>query len=145
MIAHDYKMPYTWQSILGFQTQVAEVWGVEADFTHWKGYNFARQRDPNLFFDPVTGYNRNPTTAGRPDPKFTRIQWLESNGRADYAAISSALTRRFRNNYQATRHLHVDVVHERQHHQLPVRGRQPVQPGGGVVALDGLPAPHACG
>ena len=102
VIAHDYKMPHTWQSILGFQTQFAEVWGVEADFTHWKGYNFGRQRDPNLFLDPVTGYNRNPTTAGRPDPKFTRIQWLESNGRADYAAISSALTRRFRNNYQAS-------------------------------------------
>jgi hypothetical protein len=101
VIAHDYKMPHTWQSILGVQTQIGDVWGVEADLTHWKGYNFARQRDPNLFLDPITGYNRNPS-AGRPDPKFTRIQWLESNGRADYAAISSALTRRFRDNYQAS-------------------------------------------
>ena len=101
VIAHDYRMPYTWQSMVGFQTQVGSEWGVEADLTHWKGYNFGRQRDPNLFFDPATGYNRNPNL-GRPDPKFTRIQWLESNGRADYAAISSALSRRYRNNWQAS-------------------------------------------
>jgi hypothetical protein len=95
-------MPNTWQSIIGVQTQVGDIWGIEADITHWKGYNFARQRDPNLFFNPVTGYNLHPTTAGRPDPTFTRIQWLESNGRADHAAISSALTRRYRNNWQAS-------------------------------------------
>ncbi|MDH4064681.1 MAG: carboxypeptidase-like regulatory domain-containing protein, partial [Acidobacteriota bacterium] len=70
VIAHDYKMPYTWQSTIGAQGQLGDIWGVEADFTHWKGYNFARQRDPNLFFNPVTGYSLNPTTAGRPDPNY---------------------------------------------------------------------------
>ncbi len=100
VIAHDYQMPHTWQSILGFQMQVQEVWGIEGDFTHWKGHNFARQRDPNLFFNPATGYNLNPNQ-GRPDPKFTRIQWLESNGRADYGAVSMAVNRRYRNNWQA--------------------------------------------
>lgn len=102
VIAHDYRMPHTWQSILGFQSELARDWGLEADLTHWKGYNFGNQRDPNLFYNPATGYNLNPTTAGRPDPKFGRIQWLASDGRADYAAISSALTRRFRQNWQAT-------------------------------------------
>lgn len=102
VIAHDYKMPYTWQSTLGAQGQVAEIWGIEADFTHWKGYNFARQRDPNLFFNPLTGYNLNPTAAGRPDPKYGRIQWLESNGSADYGAVSAALNRRYRNGWQAS-------------------------------------------
>ena len=70
------------------------------DFTHWKGYNFARQRDPNLFFNPATGYNRNPAQ-GRPDPKYGQIQWLESNGSADYAAISTGVNRRYANNWQA--------------------------------------------
>jgi hypothetical protein len=101
VIAHDYQMPYTWQSIAGFQMQVKEIWGIEADITRWKGNNFGRQRDPNLFFNPATGYNINPTI-GRPDPNYTRIQWLEANGRADYAAISSALTRRYRNNWQTS-------------------------------------------
>jgi hypothetical protein len=102
VISHDYKMPNTWQSIIGFQRQVGDIWGIEGDITYWKGYNFARQRDPNLFFNPATGYNLHPSTAGRPDPKFTQIQWLESNARADHAAISSAVTRRYRNNWQAS-------------------------------------------
>ena len=101
VIAHDYQMPSTWQSIFGMQKQVGSQLGFEADFTHWKGYNFARQRDPNLFFNPATGYNRNPNQ-GRPDPKYGQIQWLESNGRADYAAISTALNRRYANNWQAS-------------------------------------------
>jgi hypothetical protein len=101
VIAHDYQMPHTWQSIVGFQSEIASGLGVEADFTHWKGYHFGNQRDPNLFFNPATGYNINPSQ-GRPDPKFGKIQWLASDGRADYAAISSALNRRFRNNWQAS-------------------------------------------
>ena len=101
VIAHDYQMPSTWQSILGMQKQLGTQLGFEADLTHWKGYNFARQRDPNLFFNPATGYNRNPNQ-GRPDPKYGQIQWLESNGKADYAAISSAINRRYANNWQAS-------------------------------------------
>lgn len=101
VIAHDYKMPYTWQSSIGFQTQFGERYGFEADFTHWKGENFARQRDPNLQFNPATGYNVNPAS-GRPDPRFGEIQWLESTGSADFAAISSGLTKRYANNWQAS-------------------------------------------
>ena len=101
VIAHDYQMPSTWQSIVGMQKQIGSQLGFEADFTHWKGYHFARQRDPNLFFNPATGYNRNPAQ-GRPDPKYGRIQWLESNGKADYAAIATGLNRRYANNWQAS-------------------------------------------
>lgn len=102
VIAHDYLMPYTWQSTIGGQGQIGEVWGIEGDLTVWKGYNFARQRDPNLFFNPATGYSLNPTTAGRPDPRYGVIQWLESKGKADYGAISTAVNRRYRNNWQAS-------------------------------------------
>ncbi|MGQ0735452.1 MAG: carboxypeptidase regulatory-like domain-containing protein [Acidobacteriota bacterium] len=101
VIAHDYQMPHTWQSILGMQTEVMPGMGFEADITHWKGYNFGNQRDPNLFFNPATGYNVNPNQ-GRPDPKFGKIQWLASDGRADFMALSTALNRRFRSNWQAS-------------------------------------------
>jgi hypothetical protein len=101
VIAHDYQMPSTWQSIVGFQRQIGSQIGIEGDFTHWKGYHFARQRDPNLFFNPATGYNRNPAQ-GRPDPKYGQIQWLESNGKADYAAVSTGVNRRYANNWQAS-------------------------------------------
>jgi hypothetical protein len=101
VIAHDYQMPKTWQSVLGFQKQLGEAMAFDADLTHWKAYNQGRQRDPNLFFDPVTGYNRNPSSAGRPDPKFGQIQWLESSGKGDYLALATSFTRRYRNNFQA--------------------------------------------
>ncbi len=101
VIAHDYQMPKTWQSIIGFQKELGEAMAVDADVTFWKAYNQGRQRDPNLFFDPATGYNRNPATAGRPDPKFGQIQWLESNGKADHAALATSFTRRYRSNFQA--------------------------------------------
>jgi hypothetical protein len=100
VIAHDYRMPHTWQSIVGFQSEITPGLGIEADLAHWKGYNFGNQRDPNLFYNPATGYNLNPAQ-GRPDPKFGKIQWLASDGRADYAALSTAVNRRFKNNWQA--------------------------------------------
>jgi hypothetical protein len=102
VIASDYKMPYTWQSSVGFQTQFGTRWGFEADLTHWKGYNFARQRDPNLAFNPVTGTNVPPTAATRPDPKFGQIQWLESKGRADYAALQTGINKRYSSNWQSS-------------------------------------------
>jgi hypothetical protein len=101
VIAADYKMPYTWQSSIGFQTQVGTRWGFEADLTHWKGYNFARQRDPNLTYNPVTGYNL-PPAQGRPDPKFGQIQWLESKGKADQASLQTGINKRYANNWQAS-------------------------------------------
>ncbi len=103
VIAHDYKMPYTWQSTIGFQKQLGPVMMFEADFTKSKAYNQARSRDLNLFYNPANGYNLNPNAAtGRPDPNYTTISWLESTGRADSAQISAALHRRFRNNLQAS-------------------------------------------
>ncbi len=102
VIAHDYQMPHTWQSIIGFQSEITPGLGLEADVTRWKGYHFGNQRDPNLFFNPATGYNVNFNTGGRPDLKFGKIQWLASDGRADFATISTAVTRRFRNNWQAS-------------------------------------------
>jgi len=98
VIGHDYVLPYTWQSSLGFQKQLSDVLGVEADVVYWREYNTPRARDLNLSFNPATGYNL--PTSLRPDPKFTQIQWMEPNGKADYAALSTGLTRRFRDNFQ---------------------------------------------
>jgi hypothetical protein len=128
VIAHDYQMPSTWQSIVGMQKQIGSQLGFEADFTHWKGYHFARQRDPNLFFDPVTGYNRNPATAGRPDPKYGQIQWLESNGQADYAAIAAGLNRRYANNWQASMNYTYMLFMRDNTNGFQSQGNNPFQP-----------------
>ncbi len=67
---------------------------------HWNEYNIDRARDINLFYDPVTGYNKDLTTFGRPDPNYGQFQWQDSTGRSDYLALSTGLTRRFRDNFQ---------------------------------------------
>ena len=99
VISPDFRMPYTWQTSVGFQQQLGPVMGFEADLTHWKWYNDTRTRDVNLFFDPVTGYNRNPAGSNRPNRNFTQVNLFESSGKQDYLALSTALTRRLRNGF----------------------------------------------
>jgi hypothetical protein len=69
------------------------------DLTHTHGY-WRSNRDPNLFYDPVTGYNR--PVSSRPDLKFTSIQWMESKGENRRLALSSSLTRRLQRNFQGS-------------------------------------------
>ena len=100
-IAHNFQMPYSWQTSIGFQKELGSVWGFESDLLHWKEHNTPRATDPNQIYDPVTGYN----VRGRLDPNFTRIRYIESTGSQDYLAVSSGLRRRFRDNFQ------VNVTH----------------------------------
>jgi hypothetical protein len=93
--------PYTWQSVVGFQKQITDVTGFDADLVHTKGYKEDSQRDANLFFDPATGFNRHPSQAGRPNRAYGPIIIRESNGRSDSLALATSLTRRYRNNFQA--------------------------------------------
>jgi hypothetical protein len=101
VIADDYIMPYSWQSSLGFQKQLGAVMGFDVDLTYNKERNLVRGRDPNLFYDPVTGYNLDPARSGRPNPAYGQVQWMESKGRAEALLLASSFTRRFRNNFQA--------------------------------------------
>ncbi len=100
IISPDFRNPYTWQSSLGFQVQLAEGLGFEADVTHYEGRREARTIDPNLFYDPVTGYNLNPAL-GRPHPDYGVISTFVSNGRSNQTMLSMGLNRRFRNRFQA--------------------------------------------
>jgi Carboxypeptidase regulatory-like domain len=100
ILSPDLKMPYTWQSSIGFQKQLGPLMAIESDLTHWIWYNQTVARDPNLFFDPVTGYNVDPRF-GRPNPAYSQISWYESIGKQDYLALSSGFTRRLQNNFQA--------------------------------------------
>jgi hypothetical protein len=101
VIADDYVMPYAWQSSLGFQKQLGSAMGFDADVTYNRERNLVRGRDPNLFFDPVTGYNLDPARAGRPNPSYGQVQWMESKGRAETLMLATSFTRRFRNGFQA--------------------------------------------
>jgi hypothetical protein len=100
IISPDYKNPYTWQSSIGFQKQLNDVTGIEADLSHYNEYRDGRSHDPNLYYDPVTGYSVNPS-AGRPNPSYTQIIYYTSNGHRDQTQLSTAVTRRFKKRFQA--------------------------------------------
>jgi Carboxypeptidase regulatory-like domain len=100
VIAHDYQFPYTWQSTVGVQRQLGPVTAVDADLTYYRGYHMGQHYDPNLFYDPVTGYNKHPNVFGRPYPQYGSVLMFKSDGKSDNLALASQFTRRYRDNYQ---------------------------------------------
>jgi hypothetical protein len=100
VIVEDFKSPYTWQSSIGFQKQINAVTGVDVDLTHFNEYRDTRTFDPNLFFDPASGYNKNPA-AGRPNPAYGQVLAFVSNGHRDQTQLATGLTRRLKNRLQA--------------------------------------------
>jgi hypothetical protein len=96
----EYRMPVTWQSALGVQKQLGPSMGFDVDLVHWIAYRDPRTYDPNLFYDPATGYNINPRN-GRPNPAYGQITWFESTGKRDRLALASSLSRRLQSNVQA--------------------------------------------
>jgi hypothetical protein len=100
VIRHDYQLPQLWQSTLGFQNQVGQAMAFDADLTYYRGYFLGQQRDPNLFYDPDTGYNKHPRVFGRPNPDYGAIVLYESVGKSDNLSLATSFTRRYRNNFQ---------------------------------------------
>jgi hypothetical protein len=100
VIKQGYQMPSTWQSMLGFQKQLTPVMGFDGDLVYYKGYHEDEQLDPNVFYDPTTGFPKNPSKFGRPDPKYGPINLKDSNGYSDYFALATSFTRRYHNNFQ---------------------------------------------
>jgi hypothetical protein len=101
IIADDYVMPWSWQSSIGFQKQLGAVMGFDVDLTYVGVHNEVVGRDPNLFYDPATGYNLDPTRFGRPNPAWGEIQWMQSTAKGETLMLASSFTRRFRNSFQA--------------------------------------------
>ncbi len=67
------QTPYSLQLSIGVEREISKSWSVTADFIHWRIYHDWIRTDANLFYNPVTGYNANPSTAGRPNPNFIGI------------------------------------------------------------------------
>jgi hypothetical protein len=73
----------------------------DVDVTALEERNQVRSRDPNLFYDPVNGYSKDPTTAGRPNPAWGQIQWINSTGKTESILLATSFTRRFSHHFQA--------------------------------------------
>jgi hypothetical protein len=104
VISPAYRNPVTWQSSIGFQRQINDVTGIEADLTHFNEYHDTRTIDPNLFYNPATGYNQNPVAvngiANRPNTGYTQIAYFVATGHRDQTQLSMALNRRYKRNFQ---------------------------------------------
>ena len=101
IIAPDYRDPFGWQSSIGFQKQLGATMSFDVDLTDLEELRQVRSRDVNLFYDPVTGYNKDPAIFGRPNPAYGLDQWLTSDGKTQSRLLSSSFTRRFSHNFQA--------------------------------------------
>jgi hypothetical protein len=67
------QTPYSLQVSIGAERQVSKTWTLSADYIHWRVYHDWIRTDANLFYNPATGYDANPSTAGRPNPNFVGI------------------------------------------------------------------------
>jgi hypothetical protein len=101
VIAHDYRFASLWQSVVGFQKQLSAVMGLDADLVYYRGYHLANTYDPNVFFDPVTGFNKPPNRFGRPYPAFANVTMFQSHGKRDDLHLATSFTRRYSNKFQA--------------------------------------------
>jgi hypothetical protein len=101
IIAPTYRDPFGWQSSIGFQKQLGSMMAFDVDFTDMEEVHQVRSRDVNLFYDPVTGYSKDPTIFGRPNPAWGQDQWLTSDGKTQTRLISGSFTRRFSHKFQA--------------------------------------------
>ncbi len=105
VIAHDYQNPWKVQTMIGFQKQINEVMAFDVDLVYYKGANEDVQRDPNVFYNPATGFPFPVRQAGRPavapdGSTFGEIHMKESTGRSNYMGVASSFTRRYSDNFQ---------------------------------------------
>ena len=142
IISPDYRDPYGWQSSIGFQKQLGPLMAFDVDFTSLEERNMVRSRDVNLFYDPVTGYSKDPTLFGRPNPAYGLNQWLTSDGKTESRMISTSFTAALQQQLPGERHLHASPVDEGRHDGLRLSGGQPVRSGCRLGAVDRLPEAH---
>jgi hypothetical protein len=94
--------PRSWRGSLGFQKQTGKVTAIEADLVYLQGYHEESVRDPNVFYDPATGWPKNPVTSGRPRPEYGPIRLIGTNGWSESLTLPVTFTRRYANNFQAS-------------------------------------------
>ena len=97
--------------------------GVDADLTYLDERDQVRGRDPNLFYNPVTGYNLDPARFGRPNPAYGQMQWMESTGRTEAMLLSSSLHAPVQEQLPGRGDLHAHAAPQRRHDRLRHRRR----------------------
>lgn len=96
------ELPFTYQSSIGFQRQIGSSMSVQADYVDNRERNAGVSRNINLAFNPTTGINVSSIAfASLPFPTWGNVQMRFSDGKTNYHALQTALTKRFSNHWQA--------------------------------------------
>jgi Carboxypeptidase regulatory-like domain/TonB dependent receptor len=98
------RLPYSWQSSIGFQHQVGDSMSIEGDYLYT---HTSREKSVvgniNLTFNPATGVNNAfSTVAQRYDPTWGSVSMNVHMGRSEYQGLRATLTKRFSKHWQAT-------------------------------------------
>lgn len=96
------QTPYSMQASIGAEREIASAWTVSGDFVYWRIYHDWIRQDQNVFYNPATGFGTNPTTTGRPDPRFGQILVFTTPNAAGsiYVGGQFEVTRRFGERFQ---------------------------------------------
>ena len=96
------QIPYSYQGTIGFQHQINDTLGFDADYV-WTGTRGDRitQGNTNLNYNPATGSNYPSTDLTHlPWPQFGVVGIDNMDAYSNYQAVQTALNKRFSHNYQ---------------------------------------------
>ncbi len=99
IVSSQLRSPMSWQSGIGFSKQLGVATGITADLVYRKTLRESATITPNLFYDPATGYNVNPSK-GVPNTSWGQFTYATSDGKGDYSALQASLNRRVTNHVQ---------------------------------------------
>jgi len=102
IIDPNVNTPRSWRTSLGFQKQLNTISAIEADVVYLEGYHEETVRDPNAFYNPATGWPKNPSTAGRPRTDYGPIRLIGTDGWSESLTLPVTFTRRYANNFQGS-------------------------------------------
>ncbi|MBC7926388.1 MAG: TonB-dependent receptor, partial [Bryobacteraceae bacterium] len=96
------QTPYSAQASIGVEREFRKGWTVSGDFVWWRIYHDWVRQDQNIFYNPATLFGTNPTTAGRPDPRFGQILIFTTPDAAGsiYTGGQFEVTRRLNDRFQ---------------------------------------------
>jgi hypothetical protein len=103
-LAPNVRTPYSLQLSIGAEHQINQNWSFSADYIHWRVYHDWIRTDANLFFNPATGYDQNPSSFGRPNTAFAGILNFTTPDAAGslYDGLHVGVQHRFAQNFSTT-------------------------------------------
>jgi hypothetical protein len=103
LASDDLQVPYSYQASIGFQRQLGNTMGIEADYVFSGQRHELFSRNSNLTYNPATGANYpNTTIATRLDTNWASVSQFFSEGRQDFHSLQAGFTKRFSDRWQGS-------------------------------------------